>query len=118
MTEAKRTPQQMISRDVPAEVEVYKAELKHLVDIGHLGDGLLNFYDSLDGLADQIQKDAEEIRLLLIDQSNSVRHEIDKFRHIQDHVDDLLRDYSQKGPMAEARDAIILEGLALFQITM
>ena len=116
MTEAKRTPQQMISRDVPAEVEVYKAELKHLVDIGHIDNGLLNFYDSLDSLADQIQKDAEEIRLLLMDQSNSVRHEIDKFRNVQDRVDILLSDYSHEGPMQEARYAIILEGLALFEV--
>ena len=116
MTEVQRTPQQMVSRDVPVEIESYKAQLKHLQETGHIDNGLLNFYDSLDSLADQIQKDAEEIRLLLMDQSNSVRHEIDKFRHVQDQVENLLCDYSHEGPMQEARYAILLEGLALFEV--
>ena len=72
MTEAKRTPQQIVSRDVPMEIESYKAQLKHLQTIGHLGDGLIDFYDSVQGLADQIERDAEELRLLLIEQSRSV----------------------------------------------
>ena len=115
MTEVQRTPQQMVSRDVRAEVEIYKAQLKHLQTIG--GDGLNDFYDAVQGLADQIERDAEEIRLLLINQSKSVLQELDKFQHVQNRVDDLLCDYSYEGPMREARRAIILEGLALFEVT-
>ena len=117
MTEVQRTPQQMVSRDVRAEVAVLKEEVRQSLKIGQPLYGLTTFYESIQELADEIQRDAEEVYGLLIDQSNSVRHETDKFRHVQDHVDDLLRDYSEKGPMAEARDAIILEGLALFRIT-
>ena len=43
MTEVQRSPQQMVSRDVRAQVEVYKAQLKHLQEIGHLDDGLIDF---------------------------------------------------------------------------
>ena len=38
--------------------------------------------------------------------------ELEKFRHVQDEVENLLSDYSHEGPMQEARHAIILEGLA------
>ena len=117
MTEVQRTPQQMVSRDVPVEIESYKAQLKHLQEIGHIGDGLIDFYDSVQGLADQIERDAEELRLLLIEQAKSVMEELNKFRHVQDQVENLLCDYSHEGPMREARYAILLEGLALFEIT-
>ena len=116
MTEAKRTPQQIVSRDVPVEIESYKAQLKHLQTIGHLGDGLIDFYDSVHGLAEQIEKDAEELRLLLIEQAKSVMEELEKFRHVQDQMENLLCDYSHEGPMQEARHAIILEGLTLFNV--
>ena len=86
-------------------------------NIGHLGDGLIDFYDSVQGLAEQIERDAEELRLLLIEQSKSVMEELEKFRHVQDQVENLLCDYSHEGPMREARYAILLEGLALFEIT-
>ena len=116
MTEVQRTPQQIVSRDVPAEIESYKAQLKHLQRIGHPSDGLIDFYDAVHGLAEQIERDAEEIRLLLIEQSRSVLEELDKFRHVQDQVENLLCDYSYEGPMQEARYAILLEGLGLFEV--
>ena len=116
MTDVQRSPQQMVSRDVRAQVEAYKAQLKHLQEIGHLGDGLIDFYDSVQGLAEQIERDAEELRLLLIEQSRSVLEELNKFRHVQDQVENLLCDYSYEGPMREARYAILLEGLALFEV--
>ena len=116
MTEVQRTPQQIVSRDIPVEIEGYKAQLKHLQEIGHIGDGLIDFYDAVQGLADQIERDAEELRLLLIEQSRSVVEELEKFRHVQDEVENLLSDYSHEGPMQEARYAILLEGLALFEV--
>ena len=116
MTEVQRTPQQIVSRDVPVEIESYKTQLKHLQEIGHIGDGLIDFYDSVQELADQIERDAEELRLLLIEQAKSVMEELEKFRHVQDEVENLLSDYSHEGPMQEARYAILLEGLALFEV--
>ena len=114
MTEIQRTPQQMVSRDVRAEVEVYKMELKHLLESGR--DGLTDFYDSVHDLADQIQRVADEVHRLLTEQSKSVREGLQKFREVQERVEDLLCDYSYEGPMAEVRDAILLEGLNLFEV--
>ena len=47
-------------------------------EIGHIGDGLIDFYDSVQGLADQIERDAEELRLLLIEQAKSVLEELEQ----------------------------------------
>ena len=86
------------------------------MDSGHLGDGLLDFYDSVQELADQIEKDADDLHKLLIEQAHSVMHELKDFWNVQDQIEKVLCDYSNEGPMQEARHTIILEGLVLFDV--